>query len=71
MRCIIKAVDRPAGAPEHLISALIYCICCDFERISSYYISCLPELLTIFRHLNITISNNHVLNIPDSKQLKL
>ena len=50
MRYIIKAVDRPVGATEHFISAQVYCKYCDFERISSYYISCLPGLLTISCH---------------------
>ena len=36
MRYIIKAVDRP----------VVYsCKHCYFERISPYYISCLPEFL--------------------------
>ena len=47
MRYIIKAVDRPVGATEHFISAVVYCKYCSIERISSYYISCLPELLKI------------------------
>ena len=50
MRYIIKAVNRPMGATEHFIAALVYRKDCDFERISSYYISCLPELLTISCH---------------------
>ena len=36
MRYIIKAVDRPVGTTEHFISAVVYCKCCSFERISSY-----------------------------------
>ena len=43
MQYIIKAVDRPVGATEHFISAVVYCKYCSFERISSYYIYCLPE----------------------------
>ena len=58
MRYIIKAVDRHVGAPELFISAVVYCKYCDFERISSYYISCLPELLTISCHENITRKTN-------------
>ena len=45
MRYIITAVDRHVGAPEHFISALVYCEQYDFKRIPSYYMSCLPELL--------------------------
>ena len=33
MRYIIKAVDRPVGATENFISAVVYCKYCDFERI--------------------------------------
>ena len=50
MRYIIKAVDRPVGVTEYFIYAVVYCKYCDFERISSYYISCLTELLRIFCH---------------------
>ena len=38
MRYIIKAVDKPVGASEHFISALVHCKYCAFERMSSYYI---------------------------------
>ena len=37
MQYIIKAVDRPVGASEHFISALVYCKYRDFELISSVY----------------------------------
>ena len=43
-KCDTLAVDRPVGATEHFISAVVYCKYCDIERISSYYISFLPEL---------------------------
>ena len=38
MRNIIKAVDRPVGAPESFIPVVVFCKYCDFERcaISEY-----------------------------------
>ena len=58
MPYIIKAVDRPVSAPEHFISALVYCKYCDLEHISTYYISCSPELFTIFCYYNFTRMTN-------------
>ena len=55
MRYIIKAV----GATERFISAVVYCKYCDFERISSYYISSIPELLTISRTLKYHQNYKH------------
>ena len=54
MRYIIKAVDRPEGAPDPSISAVVDCKYCDFEHISSYSMSSLRELLTIYPAIKIS-----------------
>ena len=71
MRYIIKAVDKPVGASEHFISAVVHCKYSIIKRISSYYISCLPALLTISCNSNITRMTNTKAPASSSSQVRL